>query len=246
MQRVARCASGPGRGQRHLVAEIGGERMLLEDLRVAPARRAIELGDHDASVFEEYLERRGSRRIELDQPWPSPRSPIGMSASRTTSGVSPAYGRLAGGRRCRARCGPPGWPHPTRRCSAHRVSAGCRPPRRRCRRLVGGEDAVARPLPGPASAPPNSRSGRSLLRGWREGILEQRESCHSAGALGALVGHRAASVARRCSECGGAVAAGACVRSHRRHEQLQFTATGRQVLDRAAQVAHAERRARPV
>jgi len=41
--------------------------MLLEDLRVAPAARPVELGDDDLSVLEEHLEDPVLVGVELDE-----------------------------------------------------------------------------------------------------------------------------------------------------------------------------------
>ena len=48
--------------------QLGGEGVLLEDLRIAPATGAIELGDDDPAAFEEDLEDAVLVRVQLDQP----------------------------------------------------------------------------------------------------------------------------------------------------------------------------------
>ena len=66
-------AQRPWRCNRYLCGgELGGEDVLLEDLRVAPARRAVELGDRHIGAFRVVLQMQHQHSvlegIELQQP----------------------------------------------------------------------------------------------------------------------------------------------------------------------------------
>ena len=67
-QRVA-LAQHPGRGHGHLGGgQLGGEGVFFQDLRIAPAARAIELGDGNATVLQVHLQHPVLVGVQLQQP----------------------------------------------------------------------------------------------------------------------------------------------------------------------------------
>ena len=211
------------RHHRHLGrGEFEREGVFLDDLRVAPAARAVELGDHRTAVFQEDLEDAVFVGVELQDAavaaqahgCPARRAPVRVEVAevhavrRSRSAVAIQWrSEPVGGSITR----PP-------------TSSGAIGSSRTLRPLRSEPKSLISPLSARPSTPKNES--------WKK-----PESCHSVVRSRRLLGHGAGQVVARLAHRGAGLRP-ARRRADLRHQQLQFGNRG-QVVERAAQVTHA-------
>ena len=234
----ARNGSGATTGISSL-RELQREAMLFEDLRVAPAPGAVELGHHRGAVFQQHLEHAVLVRVQLQQ------ATVAAPARRSAARRARAVGSV---RRMDARSA---W-HASYRCAPPRVNdvwstagAAARPRRRHRRPVVrwvvrsAGPRAprargdCCRPVHRTRCCPASLRLSGAKKESWKKS-----ESCHNVArsrrrfGVAVTAGDLATRVRRRRRGLRPARRCGAL-----RHQQLQF-GNRRHVIHRAAQVAH--------